>query len=250
MLDDVVELPSVTSIIKDLTGEGWGPGSYRGFKLGIRSQHPRMSDERIEELYVKAKRGPWDPNKQLALAADRGTKAHEFAEMRARGFVKHKGLWLRADNEELDGYSRGAMKFFDENFDVGVVNPDRIIAAEKLVVSLKLGYAGTVDLIYREDLGDDSFSNILDFKTHKPNKTKGMSGSYYTDQVQVSMYMYAWEEMQDRVRNWDDRTYPYSGKVVTLLEDGDYMIAPVRRDWKLAETIMKMYHEKYYDGGL
>ena len=219
-----IRFESITSVIKSVTGGGWGPGSYRGFKLGIRSQHPRMSDERIEQLYTKAKRGEWDPNRQLKAAGDRGTKAHWVAESVALGYEAR--TWTYMDEEMgrtrllvrmvpddpfMDGYCVAALAYLRDR--VGA-NRDLIWGVEKLLVSTKHQVAGTADLILKDTGSGSGMVEIIDYKTHKPNTLK--RPAFWNDFLQLEGYELLFEEMHPEL------TVTRS-TVVVLREDGTYL---------------------------
>jgi len=222
------ELPSSTTIIKKVLGSSGGGMAYWGFKLGIQSQHPKTTPDKIEELYSRAKWGPYAPNKQRDSAGDRGTFAHWVAEKAALGFTvatdeDGKTYKLEIDNLELDGYSRAALKWLKDH---GIPQPQldvepygTVYAVEKTVYSLKHGFAGTADLLiksHRQTFSDSGLwpiIEVVDWKTHKP--AKGKHPAYFDDLLQLSSYSIAIEEMGG--------CSVYGTRVVILQEDGNYL---------------------------
>ena len=233
VVETAFRLPSVTHIIKAVMGGGWGPGSYRGFKLGIQSQHPRTDEQKLEELYTKAKRGPWDPNAKLREARDRGVFAHWCAESKAHGYETRTyedgvSYALRSGNEQLGGYGRAAVGFLE---DLNWAGHWEVEAVEKVVYSLKHGFAGTADLILFDRLG--IVREVVDFKTHKPNTPEP---AFFEDLLQLAAYKLAWNEM-----------YPdapiVSTRVVVLREDATYSTDVRRVDPAVFLDVKKIWEQ-------
>lgn len=166
-----IKLPSVTSIIKSVMSPAFGPASYWGFKLGVQAGLDLAGVDYKEDDYENAKKTAFSPNAQRDKAGSRGTSAHEYLEQLAN---------QEAYQDPTNGYERAVEAWWMKNKD-----DIEVIACEVPVFSLKHQYAGTIDLIYRDDNDDYIF---CDLKTHKGK-------ARIEDHLQVAAYQLAWEEM-------------------------------------------------------
>lgn len=205
-----IDLPSVTHIghvLKDVLG--FQAMAYWGFKLGVASQHPKVSvvPGGIDPLYEKAKKTDWSPIKQRDAAGERGTGSHDLSDainrklvrldededgIRATGKFSLNKQEVEWTEELLSGYLYTAARYAIDTEDAW-----ECVFSEQTVWSLDHRFAGTLDLSRRSTtwLPTDQGIEIVDYKTHKPASSENDGPSYIDDRVQLSAYALAVEEM-------------------------------------------------------
>lgn len=189
------DLPSVTTIIKEVIPKPFSAGAWYGYNLAIEGVTKEFktggsySDLRDPALLKKRLSvGGHDPNSVLELSRDRGFVAHDVLELLASGEDEIAEGACEVERQLLGTeYGYSVLSWWKTTGNVGGVKWH----PEQPVFSLRLGYAGTADLI--------SGTEIVDLKTHKPASgfTKPSSGpAYLSDLIQLRAYRTAWEEMQ------------------------------------------------------
>lgn len=209
------DLPRVSTILKTVLSAGMGGMAFWGFRLGIASQHPHLSPERVWELYEQAKKGAWNPNRQRDVSGDRGVSAHAYLERlceqaiaEARGTADGVLPQVPAPS---DGYEEGVLNWFRDR---GLADdPSRVVASELDVWHLRRGYIGKFDAMLRGE--------IVDLKTHKPARDHEVVGgpAYEIDLLQLAAYEGAIIEMMTR----EERPPRLDHTVVLAAEDGSYV---------------------------
>lgn len=171
VLSKKLSLPRVTGIIGSVWSSSFSPASWWGYKLGVQAATNLGFDMAYED--VKSS-GP-TPESARDEASDRGVAAHDM-------------LQALMEGEELD--EREPTSPFEDaviqwHHEVKPVN----LGAEIKVLSLRGGYAGTLDLMWRRPKG--KLRELTDLKT------RGKLGVRTTDCIQVCAYADAYEEMYD-----------------------------------------------------
>lgn len=175
-------VPSVTHILKALPKDGL---DWWGYKLGISAAMQLQANggipPQLEAAYEKAKKlGRGDspkvptPRNQLTKAGAKGTDIHDVAEE----LFRTGGMPPKASvpGEQLP-YLEALWEFFKFLQTLSV----EVIALEEPLVSVKHWYAGTVDLIIKQELDTGApLYHIIDFKTSK--------GIYEGHLLQVAAY--------------------------------------------------------------
>lgn len=213
------DFPSATHILKAVMGASAGGMSYWGFKLGIRSQHPKLSDEQIDELYERAKKGRWSPNKVRDAGGDRGTSAHNYLDALAKQAMD---VELQSRGQDVvpspvpppaNGYEDAVFQWFHAE---GLAhNPSRIVASELPVWHLSRRYSGQFDLLLRTRDHADAPMELVDLKTHAPAKESD-GAAYEMDLLQLAGYEGAVLDMTPT----DERPSHLEHRVLLAQEDG------------------------------
>ena len=213
--DCVIELPSVTTVIKRvLVKHGLLPWSYNqtlNAFVGVANMvyegelsvedfidtftDPDMAKEWMKENGLR-------PEDVTTDASRRGTEKHAFLESLGQTGVE--------DDEAAEYYARKHVDD-DDPFVHAIcewwlaTNPSAV-AVETVLWSTKLGVAGSVDLVWKKD----GYLRVTDLKTRKAG-----SKAYESDFVQVDGYTDLWNERNPE-RN------AYDGSVLLAMDDGCY----------------------------
>lgn len=184
-----MELPSVTTILKALPKNGlewWGYkiGLTEGRRLALMCPPEEFDDE---GFYTEVKRlaredkSAATPATILKGAGGRGTDVHDLAEKLFRdGDLPPKS---QIPQEQLP-FVEALWAFYK---DMGTLKME-VVAIEVPVFSLKHMYAGTLDLILKQNLVDGGvLYHLIDFKTSK--------GIYESHLIQLAAYKEAAIEM-------------------------------------------------------
>lgn len=215
--------PSVTTIIGDADASKVGALQGWAYNVGMAGVaellksgkvKPGATEAQIKAAMKAAKLTPWSSTKG---AQDRGTSVHEFAEQLLRGTCTYDDV-LEGTAPQNKGYARALIAWHEQY--------DRTpVALERVCVSLRHEYAGTVDLIDEAEPGS-GVHRVADFKTSK--------GVYDSQFIQGDAYALAWREMQERrgtpvvvdevsvIRFGSDGTYEEATRAAT---DGAVFIA-------------------------
>lgn len=181
-------LDSVTTIISEVIPKPFAAGTWYGYRLGLEAVNGK--DLRgIPDLEAYLTSRGFNPNQRLDSTRDRGYIAHDVLELLVGEPDAGIALGVCYVEESLFGtkYGRGVYDWWLSQ----TATFRARVRSEVPVWSLKLGYAGTADLIVPG-------AEILDLKTHKPAAgfTKpGQGPAYLGDLVQLRAYAMAWEEM-------------------------------------------------------
>lgn len=206
----VIELPSVTSIIhRNLAAPALVPWAYRQTVESVeilleawsKSEEdpssvfdPTFYEDDLDALLTEARLRPEDIRDE---AAERGQAAHAWLERHAAGMEDHPTMRHIGPNL----YEVGVTDWWNEKKPL-------VYASEKLLISLRYQYAGTVDLIWVDKRGKVV---LTDLKTRDNTWTT----AYESDLIQVAAYKQAWEEMTGKVI---DRT-----SVLIVKPDGSWI---------------------------
>ena len=131
----------------------------------VNSFFPEFDAKRIAKRYA-AKHGldvadvlaEWKANGQLA--ATMGTAVHRYAEVEIQNLI-----FDGPQNNHYDGYYRAVDRVIAK-----LLKRFEFINTERIVFSVKLGLAGTIDLLMRDPENDDIL--IFDWKTNKEITTQ------------------------------------------------------------------------------
>lgn len=210
------ELDSVTTIIGAVIPKPFSAGAWYGYRIGLegvadlwRKKPGNTSGfAKAEELEARIRELGHDPNANLEGARGRGYIAHDVLELLAGG-EEDIALGVCLVEEDIYGtrYGWGVFDWWTNQ------KPEfqKSVVSERPVWSLRLGYAGTTDLLVPE-------KEILDLKTHKPavGFTKpGQGPAYLSDLLQLRAYSLAWEHMGNA---------PLQGsRVIVVRSNGKYL---------------------------
>jgi hypothetical protein len=165
-----LSLPRVTSIIGSVWNSSFSPASWWGYKTGVQAAlNLHAPDARYED--VKGS-GP-TPDSAKDEASQRGIAAHDTFEVLSRGYQ----VWY---DPSKDPFIKAVCEWWVET---GPVN----LGSEVNVFSLRGGYAGTLDLVWRKPKA--KARELTDLKT------RGKLSLRTTDCIQVCAYADAYEEM-------------------------------------------------------
>lgn len=189
-----IRLPSVTHIIGDVVAKNQLPDWYANRMLdhisGLASVATdtealldTLTDADMLKEYLK-------DNKMLVSdvvneAADRGTAEHAMLEHLAKCFMEDgeeaaEGIARRALNRnETSNYAKAISAWWLDRY-------PHVVDAERVLYSLRMGCAGTVDLVTRGPNGEHC---ITDLKTRKAG-----ADAYRSDEIQVDGYADMYEE--------------------------------------------------------
>lgn len=206
---NVISLPSVTTIIHaTLASPALVPWAYRTTVEGVGHLLDAYPDETtIDELQnydldELLKENKLRPDDIRDAGASRGTDAHAYLEYLA-------GLPHAEALEVAEDY----VKHGDDAFRLAIckwwcVARPIVVASEARLKSLRYGFAGTVDLVWKQ--GKNLGPGITDLKTRKAN-----SSSYRDDEAQIAGYTIMWnEENPDNQARW--------GSVLIAMDDGNF----------------------------
>lgn len=201
----VLSLDSVTTILKETLGKPAGAMSWWGYRValnGVADSLQADPDAIIDAADASALEGLLkergiSPNMSLDSASSRGTNAHTVLEVLADGNPQYAEE-LAAEEVDTAGtqYGYGVIAWWDTMIAPHIANGEILeVVSERPVWSLRLGYAGTLDLaIHWRDWDWE----VTDLKTHKPAAgfTKpGQGCAYISDVIQIGAYRRAWEEL-------------------------------------------------------
>jgi hypothetical protein len=233
-----LHFPSVTHVCKFLKDEfGVGPMAWWGFSLGAHAT-AEMLHEDFDEIFTDFKKTDWDPNTQRDRSGEGGREAHTLLEYCAKGqvaiikedgehlvigqaqdigrllygvkgkklesFIQNEGGPEAESSYLAEGKELAAAKWWLDNQD-----KHNFILSEKTVISLKYGYAGTLDFAREVEWTlprlDPSIPalEVIDYKSHKPaygmrkdgSYADGKGPAYFEDMIQQRAYGQALFEM-------------------------------------------------------
>jgi hypothetical protein len=215
VIDDTRKYPSVTTILGSLTD-----------KSGIDEWKKRVGEEEAERV--------------SKYSANRGTVMHQLCEYYLTSNVEDSSERLNDAKIKLDEFLldqnfdnseiNSGIKLFQNFYDSGSFNTIKsVISAEDMLVSHKMGgYAGRVDIIYRDK---DNRAIILDFKSANKPKREDWIENY---KLQISAYFIAYWEMTGEK--------PYGGEIWISNEYDDYP-----QIFKLNYIDLKHYSKKFLE---
>lgn len=189
------ELVSVTSVIKQALDTTFSRAAYWGQNLALRvlAEPFGSTPEALKEFLQKNSATPYQKMKE---GQKRGNSCHQFLEVLVAGLasITDDGDIVSSEHHlegRADGYQRAVWAWWK-------TTQPQVIASERPVWSLKHGYIGTPDLVWRTQpfvapLGDNEVSGnrvvvLTDLKTH--------SGDVRDEDIlQVTAYALAYEEL-------------------------------------------------------
>lgn len=171
--DHLYQFPSVTSILDAVVAKPKLMHWYYATAIKGMGELIKMYGGKLPSDYTSLKQlmgqNGLSPYKQRDKAAVRGTDIHTDLEKLAAG----EPVTTTADNA-------GLINWWEDRG----LSPSDVIAAEVPLVSFKYGYAGTVDLIYKDP--ETGKIRLCDLKTGKQ--------IHWTHFVQCEAYGEAWRE--------------------------------------------------------
>lgn len=166
--------PSVTTILEKVLAKpalaGW---YYKQAVEGVANLLRKYGDQTpsdLPSLHSLLSSEGLSPYAQRDEATDHGTKVHKALERLAQG----RKVAARPEVESL-------LEWWD-------IPKDKVVATEKVAVSFRHQYAGTIDLMYC-DMDPDHLT-LMDCKTGK--------NIHWENVLQLEAYALAWEEMYGR----------------------------------------------------
>lgn len=201
-----IALPSVTTIIKQtLAAPALIAWTYRETRDIIASALSMVQDVASDEdgmsimdIFTDAdvleeflKENKLRPDDQVEAGGDLGTEGHDFMEQLAKAYLEVDEDAARRIAELIvlsheQGHKLAIAKWWLER------NP-MVLASEAMVFSLRHGYAGTLDLVWKNSDGEVV---LTDLKNRKEGR-----GAYESDDIQTGAYKIAWQEMFGEVVN-------------------------------------------------
>jgi len=237
--DVTIALPSVTTIIGKTLAKpalvGWTYRETRDYISGAVSTLVDLGTDPADivdcladsdwlEEYLKSNRlRPQDTTKD---AMERGHIGHALLEHLGSAYLEEdeetaqKVAQEALNSETSSGWDKGIAAWWLDR------NP-RVVASEKVLVSLKHGFCGSVDLIWRNDKEQ---LIVTDLKTRGVGK-----GVYESDHIQCGAYKLAWEE---QTSEWVDRT-----TVLVAREDGSWSEEESPYDPDVFVHLVEIYNE-------
>lgn len=218
--DCVIELPSVTTVIRRVLAKPallkWNHTQTRDIfvslammvedgTLSVEDFIDTFSDPDMASEYLKE--NGLRPEDVTDVASERGHTAHKHLERLAK-------LSLTDRDEQADIVAineRGGDPYIHAVSEWWLEEKPEVVAAEQVMFSTKLGYAGTVDLVWKRG----GYYVIGDLKTRRAGL-----GPYESDFVQVGAYAALWNEKHPGQNILD-------GSVLLAQDDGTPLEAPV-----------------------
>lgn len=179
-IDGVGRLPSVTTILSVISKPGlmnWQ--SKHGALKALNVMQKVLEKSPYIHDAIKAELGDnffKDGNSLAAEAADYGTRAHGIIEKVLKGEIRQEEAIIMAGAEPVEKAIQAFLKWWNDN-------DFQVLKSESIVYSGKFQYAGTCDVILKNDEG----IILGDFKT-----SRSIWPEY---SLQTVAYKYAAEEM-------------------------------------------------------
>ena len=199
-LPEFIEYPSVTTIIGSVLAKpqlvNWAYKQTRDSIAGLVDHYlldPEFNDELLEILSDSDSIDEWlkdnraRPSDMRDEAADRGHEQHGFLEELAKLEPEESYALAAANVTSTNMYTKAIAKWWSDT------RPAEF-KGEQVLVSLKHGFVGTCDLVWRRMPGLPW--NITDLKTRRAGLY-----AYDSDFVQVDGYAEAWNEMTGETIN-------------------------------------------------
>lgn len=212
-IDETRAYPSVTTVL----------GTFSD-KSGIESWKLRVGEVEAERI--------------SKYSANRGTIMHQLCEYYLTSLKSNEHDKLLDSTEKLNEFLKetdftrqeinSGKKLFNNFYEFGLFNKiSSVISAEDTLFSHRMGgYAGRVDIIYRDK---DSLPVILDFKSSTKPKREDWIENY---KLQISAYFIAYWEMTGE--------NPIGGEIWISNEESDYP-----QVFKLDKNNIKYYSKKF-----
>lgn len=182
-----------------------------------------LSDHEILEEYLKENR--LRPTDHTADRADEGTEAHEFLERLATLSMVSRPRAMAmaakaAEDDSRGGFIQAIGRWWKKT------DPE-VVASEVRLISLRLGVAGTCDLVWRDKEGK---LWLTDLKSRKADGTV-----YESDRIQTGAYEIMWNEShEDKIE----------GRSVLLAKaDGKYLNSTVTNDPTMFLDLLAVYRK-------
>ena len=167
-----------------------------------------------DELGAYLKENRLRPEDQRDEAASRGSEAHDFLKLLSKSgmveLTQADKVAQRSLRDDPEGYRKGLSDWW-------MTRKPRPEASEKMLISLKHQYAGTVDLVYWDA---NDMLVLMDLKTRKEG-----GKAYDSDYIQVGAYVMAWNETHREQINrgtvlivqpngkWEETVSPFANEV-------------------------------------
>jgi hypothetical protein len=208
-----VTLPRVTTILDSaFGGDGLARWYYNNTVIGFShliSKYGGNLPSDIPSLHSLLSTEGVGPNKKRDESQEYGSKLHDVLHRLAIG----RKVRETADNQRLLDW-----------FYTSVIAKHGVIATEKTVISLREGYAGTLDLVWRTLEGK---VRMTDLKTGTIMEAKM--------RCQLQAYTEAWHEMGgEKIDEWSILHVPRDGS-----EASEIKITPDPTEWAAALTIYR-----------
>lgn len=239
-----IELPSVTTVIRRVLSKpallSWTYAQTRDAftglahlleegELSVEDFIDTMSDPDMAEEWMKE--NALRPQDVTTEASKRGTEKHLFLERLGR-------IGLKDDEAAIEAATAERAKAKDP-FVVGVCDwwlerQPRVVASERVLVSLEWGVAGSLDLAYRYN--DLDWVCVTDLKTRREG-----AEVYDSDFIQVDAYGDMWNENQR-----DDLAM--KNTVLLVRGDGSYTEEDVPDKYFGVFELLNRVHKRLYEG--